>query len=619
MYFGSGNTRRAQGPAPALWGCVCTVKSLLRYARFLRGDGRLQVVFLLTLAAGTAAGLLVPYLTGVMVTVISGAHERRGLPAGHPLHALPPLALAMVGAAIGTGVFTFLRGYLAEMLAQNSMFRARSAIHEHLESQSFDFYDTNETGQLLSRATGDVDVMRRLISRAAPGALAALVQFLGTAAILLHEDVSLALLTLCIAPFFVWTMLTMSSKVRPASWALQQQLANVTTVLQETVSSIRVVKAFVRAEHEEERFRRENHGFLERSMDVARLTARYQPILGQLPTLGTIIILGYGGLQVIHGHLSLGLFVAFNSYVLMLLGPLATVGFFVNLGAQASASAERIFEILDSGGQVHEPPNALPLPRLRGEVRLENVWSRYRTSDQWVLQGLDLTVAAGEAVALVGMTGAGKSTVVHLVPRFYDPERGRVLVDGHDVRTVQLRSLRSQIGFVLQEPFLFNASLEDNIRYGRPEASLETVQAAARAAHIADFVEGLPDGYRTVIGERGGGLSGGQKQRVAIARALVMDPRVLILDDATSSVDAENEHLIWDALRHLMAGRTTFIIAHRLASVMFASRIVVLEEGRVAAVGAHRELLETSPLYRTIYELQLAPGERASARGGLLA
>lgn len=590
------------------------MKSLWRFGRFLRADLRLMLVILISLAAGTGLGLVGPYLTGAMVTVVKGAAAHTA-----QLRALIPLAAAMLGAAAGGGALQFLRGYLSELLAQRTMLRARGAVYEHLQTQSFDYFDRQETGQLLSRATGDVETLRRLISRAGPGALASILQFVGTAAILLRLDLRLALLALTVAPFFVWTTLAMSRRMRPASWALQQQLADLTTVLQEVVGAIRVVKAFVRADHENERFRVQNEGYLQRSMDVARLQARYQPLLGQLPTLGTVAVLAYGGVQVIHGQLSLGMFVAFNAYVVTLLGPLRMLSFLVNMAAQASASAERIMEILDSGGAVRQPSRALVLPRLNGEVRLEGVYTRYGRSEQWVLQGVDLTVAPGESVALVGMTGAGKSTLVQLIPRFYDPERGRVLVDGHDVREVDLRSLRSQIGFVLQDPFLFSATLEDNIRYGRPGASREAVMAAAQAAHVSEFIESLPAGYRTPVGERGVGLSGGQKQRVAIARALLTDPRVLVLDDATSSVDAENEHLIWDALRRLMAGRTSFIIAHRLASVMFANRIVVIEDGRVAATGTHAELLSSSPLYRRIHDLQLAPGDRALTGGGLLA
>lgn len=597
---------------------------LIRYARFLRADKWAIIALLAGLGGGTALGLLAPYLTGLMVGVVKVAVDPRTggtAAAHHALGRLPLLAAALLASAVGSGAMQFLRGYLAELIAQRSMFRARGALFEHLERQSFDYFDANETGQLLSRATGDVEVLRRLISRAGPGALGALFQFVGTAVILLRLDPSLGLLSLAVAPIFVWTVLRMSRAMRPASWSLQQKLADLTTVLAEVVSSIRVVRAFVRADYEQERFRKENQAYLERSMDLAYLSALYQPILGQLPTLGSVIILGYGGLQVISGHLSLGMFVAFNAYVVMLLGPLRMVGFLVNLGSQASASADRIFEILDSGGRVSQPPHAARLPRVRGEVRLEDVWSRYGDREEWVLAGVDLHVLPGECVALVGMTGAGKSTLVHLIPRFYDPARGRVIVDGHDVRTLDLRTLREQVGFVLQDPFLFSASIEDNIRYGRPDTPREAVVAAARAANIAEFVEGLPEGYQTMVGERGLGLSGGQKQRVAIARALLTDPRILVLDDATSSVDAESEHLIWEALHRLMSGRTSFVIAHRLATVRFADRIVVLQEGRVAAVGTHDDLLQRSPLYRTIHDLQLAPAERLRhfAEGGLLA
>ncbi len=599
------------------------MRSLIRYGRFLRPDGWLVAAVLAGLAGGTALGLLAPYLTGLMVGLVKVAVDpQAGGPGAvnHALARLPVLAAALLASAVGAAALQFMRLYVAELVAQRSMLRARGALFEHLQRQSFDYFDATETGQLLSRATGDVDVLRRLISRAGPGALAALLQFVGTAVILLRLDTSLGLLALCVAPVFFWTVRRMSAEMRPASWQLQQQLANLTTVLQEVVSSIRVVRAFVRADHEQERFRKENRAYLERSMDVAYITALYQPLLGQLPTLGTVFILGYGGMQVISGHLSLPMFVAFNSYVVMLLGPLRMLGMVVNLGAQAAASAERVFEILDAGGRVQQPPRAIVIERMRGDVRLEDVWSRYGEKDDWVLAGVDLEVRAGERVALVGVTGAGKSTLVHLIPRFYDPERGRVLVDGHDVRTLDLTSLRRQVGFVLQDPFLFSASIEDNIRYGRPDAPHSTVVAAARAAHIAEFVESLPDGYRTTVGERGLGLSGGQKQRVAIARALVTDPRILILDDATSSVDAENEHLIWDALERLMQGRTSFVIAHRLATVRSADRILVLENGRVAAIGTHEALLQQSELYRTIHDLQLAPAERRQfAEGGLLA
>ncbi len=609
------------------------MKSLLRYGRFLLPDGWALAGMLAGLVVATLLGLVGPYLTGIVVSEIQFAALRgralavaaarlgptARLAAGglRGMHALPLLAAELVLATAGAGLFTFLRLYLSEWLAQRSMYRARSEIYEHLQRQSFDYFDQTDTGQLMSRATGDVETLRRLISRAGPGALVALVQFLGTAVILLRLDARLTLLVLCIAPFFVWSVLAMSRRLRPASWAVQQQLADLTSVLQEDLASIRVVKAFARDAHERERFRAQNQRYLDRSMDVAWIQARYQPVLGQLPTLGTVLLLAVGGLQVIHGHLALGTWVAFNSYVIMLLGPLRMVALVVNLGAQAAASAERVFQILDAGSDVKQPPHAVVLPHLRGAVAFEGVGLRYKGSREWALREVDLVVEPGECVALVGMTGSGKSTLAQLVPRFYDATTGRVLVDGHDVRTLDLQSLRRQVGFVHQEPFLFSASIEDNIRYGRPEASHEVVRRAAEAAHVADFIESLPDGYATAVGERGVGLSGGQRQRVAIARALVTDPRILVLDDATSSVDAENEHLIQEALRRLLAGRTTFLIAHRLSSLVHAHRVLVLQEGRVVAAGGHEDLLRASPVYRRVYELQLAPGGSGQAVGGV--
>lgn len=573
------------------------LRDLVRFGRFLRSDTWLITATLATLVAGTGAGLAAPYLTGLVVGDVKGG----------TFSAVPLLCLLIALAAALSGGLGFLRGYTAEFVAQRAMFRTRNEIYEHLQRQGFAYFDEAETGQIMSRATGDVETMRRLISRAAPGSLAALVQFVGTAVIMLSLDWHLALAALAIAPVFVWTVLGMSRKLEPASWQLQQQLADVTSVVQENLSAQRVVRAFARTGYEEGRFDTENSKYMDRAMDVARIQSRYQPILSQLPTLGTVIILAYGGFQAVNGHLSLGMFTAFYSYVLTLLGPLRMISNMINMGAQAAASAHRIFEILDAEGEIRQPPHAVVLPRLKGAVVFEHVDAQYGRSERNALTDVNLTVEPGERVAIVGATGAGKSTLVYLIPRFYDPAAGRILIDGVDIRRADLQSLRQQIGFVLQDPFLFSASIEDNIRYGRPRASHGDVVAAARAAHIAQFIETLPQGYQTVIGERGTGLSGGQRQRVAIARALVCAPRILILDDATSSVDAENEHLITHALEALMQKRTTFIIAHRLASVVRADKILVLDGGRVQAVGRHAELLEHSDLYRTIHDLQLAP------------
>ncbi len=547
---------------------------------------------------GTAAQLVVPDLSGVIV-------DNAIVP--HHLSLLVPLGAALFGATAVWGIFTFAQSYLGAVMSQKVVYRLTDAMYRHVQEQSFTYFDNAQTGQLMSRATGDINSVRRFVYRGAPRIVTAVLQFFGTAVILLKIDPSLALLTMTMTPPFLWAVLVMSRKQRPASWKLQQDLADLTTVLQENIVGMRVVRVFAREDHEEEKFDRTNMAYREQSMRVAEIQATFQPLLNQLPQLGTAFIIAYGGIQVIHGTLAIGNFVAFNAYLLLLLMPLRSIGFITNLWAQAQASAERVFEVLDTEPRVRQPEQALVLPRLSGAVRFEHVSARYGDEGPLVLEDIDLSVAPGETLALVGMTGSGKSTVVQLVSRFYDPVAGRVLVDGHDLRTVDLHSLRSQIGFVLQDPFLFATTLGENIAFGRPGASQADIERAAKAARIHDFAVSLPWGYETRVGERGTSLSGGQKQRVSIARAILMNPRILVLDEATSSVDAENEFLIREALGELLGSRTTFIIAHRLSSVMRADRIVVLHQGHIQAIGRHETLLRTSPIYQRIHALQLAP------------
>ncbi|HVB10130.1 MAG TPA: ABC transporter ATP-binding protein [Bacillota bacterium] len=566
--------------------------------RYITADWPVLAAALAAMIVGTAAQLAVPDLSGIII-------DRAIVP--HHLALLWGLGGALLGATVVYGVLNFAQGYLTALLSQKASYRLTDALYRHVQEQSFSFFDRAQTGQLMSRATGDVNSVRQFVNRGAPRIVTATLQFVGTAAILLRIDPSLALLTLVMTPPFLWAVLAMSKRQRPASWQLQQNLADLTTVLQENIVGVKVVRVFAREADEERKFDRHNSAYREQSMRVAEIQATFQPLLNQLPNVGTVFIIAYGGVQVIHGTLAIGNFVAFNAYLLLLMMPLRALGFITNLWAQAHASADRIFEILDTEPGVRQPPGAVELPRLRGEVRFDHVSARYDNEGPLVLEDIDLSVRAGETVALVGMTGSGKSTLVQLVSRFYDPAEGRVLVDGHDLRTVDLHSLRSQIGFVLQDPFLFATTLRENIAFGRPGASAAEIEQAAKAARIHDFAASLPRGYETRVGERGTSLSGGQKQRVSIARAVLMDPRILVLDDATSSVDAENEYLIQEALGELLGSRTTFIIAHRLASVMRADRIVVLHDGRIQAVGAHEVLLRSSPVYRRIHELQLSP------------
>jgi ATP-binding cassette subfamily B protein len=397
--------------------------------------------------------------------------------------------------------------------------------------------------------------------------------------------------------------------VGPRFRALRQKYADVTTAIQENITGARVVRTFAQEDHEVNRFSTQVHGLLQMNLKIARLWASYFPLMDFLSVLGIIFILWFGGWQIMKGQLTLGQFVAFNMYLMMLMMPVRMLGFIINTSQEAIASGRRIFEILDTKSEVEESPHARPLPSIKGHIKLEYVSFGYETGDVLVLRNFDLDVQPGETVALLGATGSGKSTVINLIPRFYDPTSGRITVDGIDIRDITLESLRRQIGIVLQETYLFAASLKDNISYGKTDATMEQIIAAAKAANIHDFIASLPKGYDTDVGERGVTLSGGEKQRVAIARALLMDPRILILDDSTSSVDTETEHLIQNALERVMRDRTTFVIAQRLSTVKRADKIVVLEGGEVVEQGTHEDLLEKGGIYADIYNMQFRQQE----------
>ena len=412
----------------------------------------------------------------------------------------------------------------------------------------------------------------------------------------------LAALALLPVPFVVLIAARYGQRSRPALTEVQQRIAELTADVEENVSGVRVVKAFAAEERQLSRFRETVARVFGQSMVATRLRAFYNPFIGFLPNLGLAVVLLVGGRQVVNGSLTIGDFTAFYAYLLMLIGPMRQLGIALGMAQRATASGTRIFEILDRDPEVVAPAGAPPLPAGAGRVELDHVSFAYEGSAAPALRDVDLVVDAGTTVALVGATGSGKTTLVQLLGRLYDVTSGSVRIDGADVRSVDLRSLRREIAVVDDDPFLFSASVHDNIAYGRPSASREEVELAARRAQAAAFIEALPEGYDTRVGERGLTLSGGQRQRIAIARALLADPRILVLDDATSSVDASTEQAIKAALREVMAGRTTFVIAHRLSTIALADEIVVLEGGRVAARGSHAELLERSPLYAEIAE-----------------
>jgi ATP-binding cassette subfamily B protein len=566
------------------------MKVLWRLLGFLR-PYRWGVIASLVLATvAMASGVVIPYLVGRAVDQIRVGEL-----------VLWPLALAIVGAGIGRMLFSAVRRVVAGRVSLGVEYDLRGRVYGHLQSLELGYFDTQQTGQLMSRATVDLQAVRFFLGYGLVFIVQALVTLVVAAAVMIAVNPGLAAIALSTSPLVVVAAARYGRLNRPAAQEVQQRIAELTAEAEENVSGVRVVKAFAREERQLGRFRNAVGRVFEQSMVSTRLRAFYNPLIAFLPQISLAAVLLVGGGQAASGTITLGEFVAFFFYVTLLAGPMRMLGVSLGMAQRAIASGARMFEVLDREPRLSAPPGAPPLPPGEGRVELRGVSFAHENGAE-VLRDVDLDVAPGRTVALVGATGAGKTTLVNLIPRLYDPTAGELRVDGADIRSVDTASLRGEIALVSDDPFLFSASVRENIAYARPEADDDEVREAARRAGLADFVEGLPDGYETRVGERGLTLSGGQRQRMAIARALVRDPRILILDDATSSVDATTEAAIRQPLREVMAGRTTFIIGHRLSTVALADEIVVLEEGRVVARGTHEELLEQSPLYRTIAE-----------------
>ncbi len=553
------------------------------------------------------AVLLITGLNIVIPQIIRGIVDD-GLAAAN-LTYVGQAVLALLALAVVRGVVTFFQQRWLEVASQNVAYDLRNDIQTKLTDLSFSYHDRTAAGQLLSRAIQDVERIRFLTGRATWRVIDGLVLLVGTAVLLVSMSPTLALLVLLTVPFIIWRGLVYGSQSRPLSAAIQDSLGQVTTQLEQNLRGMRVVKAFAQSPAEIVRFDEVNEDWFRLSARSARLDAFNLPLLELIVNIGSLLILFYGGWQVINGGLTLGELVAFTTYLAQLSGPVRVMGRVIPAIAMASAAGSRIFGVLDSLPEVRDVPGAEVLPPLRGHVKFEDVSLAY---DVGVATGrlrpavsdINFEAQPGQVIALLGSTGAGKSTITYLISRFYDPTSGRVTIDGHDLRQVTRASLRRQIGVVLQETVLFAATIRENIAFGRPEASEADIVAAAQAAQAHDFILSFPAGYDTMVGEKGVTLSGGQKQRLAIARALLTDPRILILDDATASVDGETERLIQQALDQLMQGRTTFVIAHRLSTLRRADLILVLEHGRLVARGRHDTLLVDSPLYAAIYERQ---------------
>jgi ATP-binding cassette subfamily B protein len=506
------------------------------------------------------------------------------------------IEIVIIGVIAGiTGIIS--RQYVF-VTAYNVEADLRSLIYEHLAWLSFSFYDRVQSGQLISRANSDIRSVQRY-STFAP--LIVVQGFIGVLAFgfMLAIDVPLALIAMVVMPILYVVGLKMRRVMFPISWITQARLADVATIVDENVNGVRVVKSFAQEEAEINRLADAAEGVAWSYIKDAQLRGIWSPWVQNLPQLGLALVLFFGGVMVMQGHLQIGAILAFNAYLLMLQAPFMMLGQLVMMGQRAKASAERIFEILDESPEIAERPGAYDLQVTEGRVDFTHVDFAYANGAS-ILRDFDAHIEPGETVALVGRTGSGKSTVARLVTRFYDVTAGSVAIDGHDVRDVTLASLRDQVGVVLDEPFLFSISIRDNIAYGRPSATVEEVEAAARAANAHNFITRLPEGYDTVVGERGYTLSGGQRQRIAIARTLLVNPPILILDDATSAIDVHVEAGIYDALRQLLATRTTLIIAHRMSTIALAQRVILLDEGHVAATGTHEELLASTPLYSAI-------------------
>jgi ABC-type multidrug transport system fused ATPase/permease subunit len=566
------------------------MRTFWRLLGFLRPYRSGVVVSFVLAAAAMGVGVLIPYLVGRTIDDIG---------AGGP--DLRPLALAVIAAGLLRLVFSVARRMVAGRVSLGVEYDLRNRMYQHLHALELAFFDSQQTGQLMSRSTVDLQSVRFFLGYGLIFILQSLVTIVIAAGVMIAVDPGLAAVSLAPMPFVIWIAFRYGRRNRPASQEVQQRLAELTAEAEENVSGVRVVKAFAQEQRQLRRFRQAVKRVFDQSMVSTRLRAFYTPFIAFLPQLGLAAVLFVGGRQAVQGRISIGDFVAFYGYVLMLISPMRMLGIALGMAQRAVASGARVFELLDREPQLTSPPGAEALPPGGGRVELRGVDFAYDGGAP-VLRDIELDVEPGRTVALVGPTGSGKSTLVTLIPRLYDVDAGAIIVDGVDVRSLDLNSLRREVAVVSDDAFLFSASLGENIAYARADAGEAEIRRAAERAGLGELLDDLPEALDSLVGERGLTLSGGQRQRVAIARALLAEPRILILDDATSSVDATTESRIKAALGEVMEGRTTFVIAHRLSTIALADEVVVLEDGRVAARGTHEELLDHSALYREIAE-----------------
>jgi ATP-binding cassette, subfamily B, multidrug efflux pump len=626
--------RRKRGPLIS--------KSLFRAMSYLKRQGRTAQIAYVALVIATLAQLAVPNLVGRMTdSIVKGFTANQILSQPEPLavtaavfagttidqlrqdqaeapNALILAALAIVIFAAARGVFAFVQAYMAEKASQGIAFDLRNEIYAKIQTLSFGYFDRNQTGQLMIRTTDDVEKLRLFLAQGLVITLQAVLLLVATLVILFSSNFSLALILVAVLPLALVLFGVFGGISAPLFAKVQIRISALNTILQESLAGIKVVKAFAREDYERKRFNESVEALLKQQLSVSRTFAVLFPLVFVLAQIGQVLIVYFGGRQIVENQLSFGDYLSFSLYLAYVFLPIGQLGFIVSLMAQASASSTRIFEVLDAESEIKDKPNAVPMPPLKGQVTFKNVTFRYIGDGEPVLNDVSFEAHQGQTIALLGATGSGKTSIINLLPRFYDPSQGAILIDGQDIRDVQLSSLREQIGIVLQETVLFTGSIRDNIAFGKPDATIEEVMAAAKAAEAHDFIMGFPQGYDTPVGERGATLSGGQKQRVAIARALLLNPRLLILDDSTSSVDLSTEYRIQKALDKLMKDRTSFVIAQRISTVVNADLILVLEKGRIVATGKHEDLMENSAIYAEIYHSQLV-GDAEDAVPGQVA
>ena len=641
------NNRRPSknSPLPKKRGQAAQKGSIGRAAKYLwtyKGQAALPYLFLLI---ATLAQLAVPKLVANVINAVTNGVVARTIlealpkiPAAFISQALPkilgflnyPLAwtqaqltdkltttktnaphdlivagIFLVVFGIVYGAFAFLQAYWAEKNSQAVAYDLRNDLFAKIQRLSFSYHDRNQTGQLMIRATDDVEKVRLFLGQGLIQLAGAFILLAGTLIIIFSTNAKLALVTIWILPVALVLFFVFGSLARPLFTTVQQKLSILNTTLQENMAGIKVIKAFTREKSEQAKFKQQADQLMRQQITVSRVFAFLIPVIFLVANLGQATTLYAGGIQIIHGTLTIGDWQEFSLYLIFMFLPIAQFGFIITQFSQASASANRIFEILDAKSDVTDKPDAASLPIVEGRIKFENVTFRYFGGGDPVLKNVSFETEPGQVVALLGATGSGKTTIINLLPRFYDPTEGCITIDGHDLRDLSLQSLRAQIGIVLQETTLFLGTIRDNIAFGKPDATDEDIIAAAKAAAAHDFIMEFPDGYDTRVGERGTTLSGGQKQRIAIARALLLSPHILILDNSTSSVDLSTEAQIQEALDRLMKGRTSFVIAQRISTVMSADLILVMDKGEVVARGKHKDLMEESEIYAEIYNSQL--------------